>query len=76
VDAAHQIIVAAELGNHAADNHGLPILLDAVQRNLGRLPEQVLADAGFRGEAVFAAVSQKPCEVIVALGREGRQQAT
>jgi len=76
VDAAHQIIVAAELGSNAADNHGLPILLDAVQKNLGRLPEQVLADAGFRGEAVFDAVSQKPCEVIVALGREGRAQAT
>lgn len=75
VDAEHQIIVAAELGNNAADNHGLPILLDAVQKNLGRLPEQVLADTGFRGEAVFEAVSQKACEVLVALGREGREQA-
>jgi hypothetical protein len=75
VDAEHQIIVAAELGNNAADNHGLPILLDAVQKNLGRLPEQVLADTGFRGEAVFEAVSQKTCEVLVALGREGRAQA-
>ncbi len=46
-----------------------------MQKNLGRLPEQVLADTGFRAEAVFEVVSQKPCEVLVALGREGREQA-
>jgi hypothetical protein len=75
VDAEHQIIIAAELGNSAADNHGLPILLDAVQETLGELPGQALADAGFRGEEVFAAVSEVPCEVVVALGREGREHA-
>jgi len=75
VDAEHQIIIAAELGNNAADNHGLPILLDAVKATLGELPGQALADAGFRGEEVFAALSTVPCEVVVALGREGRERA-
>ena len=46
-----------------------------MQKNLDRLPEQVLADTGFRAEAVFEVASQKPCEVLVALGREGREQA-
>lgn len=75
VDAEHQIIIAAELGNNAADNHGLPILLDAVQETLGVLPTQALADSGFRSEEVFAQLSEKPCELVVALGREGRRQA-
>jgi transposase len=76
VDAEHQIIVAAELGNNAADNHGLPILLQAVQETLGELPAQALADAGFRSEAVLAQLNELPCDVVVALGREGRAQAT
>lgn len=42
------------------------------------LPTKVLADAGFRSEAVLATLSESPCEVIVALGREreGRAAAT
>ncbi|MGO9446296.1 MAG: transposase [Thiobacillaceae bacterium] len=46
-------MVAAELSNNAADNDRLPVLLDAVEANLEAAPEQVLADAGFRSEAVF-----------------------
>ncbi|MBT4396396.1 MAG: IS1182 family transposase [Acidiferrobacteraceae bacterium] len=75
VDAEHQIIVAAELGNNAADNHGLPIMLNAVQVTLDRLPTQALADAGFRGEDVLEALSGVDCDVIVSLGREGRNTA-
>jgi len=75
VDATHQIIVAAELTNNAADNDRLPPLLQAVVANTGTLPQQTLADAGFRGEAALAKVADLPVEVIVALGREGRDQA-
>jgi hypothetical protein len=74
VDAAHQIIVAAELTNNAADSDRLPPLLQAVAANTGTLPQQALADAGFRSEAALAKVADLPCEVIVALGREGRDQ--
>src|SRR5882672_153852 len=74
VDAEHQIIVAAELSNNAADNDRLPALLDAVQSTAGSLPQQALADAGFRAEASFEKRAAMPCEVIVALGREGRTQ--
>jgi len=71
-DTAH-IIVAAELTNVGADSTRLPHLLDAVQKTAGELPGQVLADAGFRSEAVFEALKEHPTELVVALGREGKK---
>ena len=75
VDAAAQIIVAAELTNCAADNAELPAMLEAVQRNTAGVPQVVLADAGYRSEAVLAQLSQHKVELIVALGREGKRQS-
>lgn len=72
VDEAAQIVVAAELGNNAADSDRLPVLLAAVKANVGEDPQQVLADAGFRSEAVFEQLKNSPSELIVALGREGK----
>ena len=51
-DTAH-IIVAAELGNCAADVGELPRVLHAVKGNVGAYPTQTLADAGYRSETVF-----------------------
>jgi hypothetical protein len=73
VDAHAQIIVAAELSNNGADNDRLPVLLQAVQDTLGAVPELALADAGFRAEDVFEQLAAHPTEIIVALGREGRE---
>ncbi len=70
VDAEHQIIVAAELTNCAADSQALLGMLAAVQANTGEMPAQTLADAGFRSEAVLAKVADHHGDVIVALGRE------
>ena len=75
VDAKHQIIVGAELTNNAADSDRLPALLTAVKANLGELPQQVLADAGFRSEAALEKLSGISCQVIIALGRKGCEQA-
>ena len=75
VDAQRQIIVAAELTDCAADSGQLPVMVEAVSRNLGALPETMLADAGYRGEAALEQLADTSCEVIVALGREGREQA-
>lgn len=75
VDAERQIIVAAELSNNAADSDRLPDLLAAVQTNLKQSPNQTLADAGFRSEATLAKLADHPSNLIVALGREGRQDA-
>jgi hypothetical protein len=71
-DTAH-IIVAAELTNSGADSTHLPPLLDAVKQTAGADPQQVLADAGFRSEAVFEKLKDRPVELIVALGREGKK---
>ena len=72
-DQAH-IIVAAELTNNAADSGQLVPLLEAVRDSTGELPAQLLADAGFRSEAQFELLAHTPVELIVALGREGKQQ--
>jgi len=76
VDAHRQIIVAADLTHCAADSGELPGMLDAVTRNTGCHPEVALADAGYRSEAVLAQLSASPTRAIVALGREGKKQAS
>ena len=45
-----------------------------MQDNLGTAPAQALADTGYRSEAVFAQCAGGPTELVVALGREGKQQ--
>ncbi len=69
-DTAH-IIVAAELINNASDARELPAMLEAVKNALGVYPEQTLADAGYRSEAMFQALAGRT-ELIVAIGREGK----
>lgn len=73
VDAAAHIIVAAELTNNASDAAELPTMLQAVENNLGTLPEQALADTGYKAEAVFEQLAGSRCDLVVALGREGKQ---
>ena len=75
VDSHRQIVVAAELTNRGADNAELPVMLAAVKHNTGRDAELALADAGYRSEAVFEHLASSSTELVVALGREGRQQA-
>jgi len=74
VDATAHIIVAAELTNNASDAGELPTMLRATEANVGAVPQQVLADTGYKSEAVFEALAGSNCEVIVALGREGKAQ--
>ena len=71
-DTAH-IIVAAELTNSCADSQQLPKVLAAVKQNTGADPQQVVADADYRAEAVFEMLREHPADLIVALGREGQQ---
>jgi transposase len=69
-DTAH-IIVAAELINNASDVRELPTMVEAVKDTLGAYPEQTLADAGYRSEAVFEALADRT-DLVVAIGREGK----
>lgn len=75
VDAQAQIIVAAELTNCAGDAAMLPTMLQAAQSNTGGSPQVLLADAGYRSEAVLAQLDGLGVEVIVAMGREGKRLA-
>ena len=77
VDETAHIIVAAEVVNTSSDVQQLPMVLDAVKANTGAVPSQVLADAGYRSEAVMAelAATQPDTELVIALGREGKALA-
>lgn len=75
VDATAHIIVAAELGNNAADVGQLVPMLNAVKVNTGRTPEQALADAGYRSEDNFQALAGSSVDLVVAMGREGKRCA-
>ncbi|SCK55121.1 Transposase [Variovorax sp. HW608] len=75
VDGAAHIIVAAELGNNAADVGQLVPMLKAVKDNTGMVPEQALADAGYRSESNFEALADSPTDLVVAMGREGKRCA-
>jgi transposase/IS5 family transposase len=74
VDEAAHIIVAAEVVNTSSDVQQLPMVLKAVKEHTGSPAAQVLADAGYRSEAVMAelATSQPDTELVIALGREGK----
>ena len=74
VDETAHIIVAAELTNCGSDAGELPELLRAVRANLAQAPQQVLADTGYRSEEVFAKLANCGTELVVSLGREGKQQ--
>ena len=74
VDETAHIIVAAEVVNTSSDVQQLPMVLSAVKANTGSSATQVLADAGYRSDAVMAelATTQPDTELVIALGREGK----
>ena len=75
VDDTAQIIVAAELSNNAADSAQLLPMLNAINDVLGSVPGQTLADADYRSDQTFEQAQDNEAELVVALGREGKQQA-
>jgi transposase len=74
VDGESQLIVANGLTNNAADNGELLPMVEAVRDNLGELPQQVVADSGYRSEQAFGGLEEKGVEGLVALGREGKDR--
>jgi transposase len=72
VDETSQIIVATGLTNCAADNAELLPLLDQAHATLGEYPGEVLADAGYRGEATFQTLEARAIIAYVSLGHETR----
>jgi hypothetical protein len=76
VDEATQLIVATGLTNCAADNGELLPLLNRANATLGGEPPEVLADAGYRGEATFQTLETRQITGYISLGREGKPDAT
>jgi transposase len=75
VDEAHQLIVAVELTNSAADNTQLIPMVEATQATAEELPGQILADAGYRSAANFEYLESKNVDGVIAFGREGKADA-
>jgi transposase len=72
VDETTQLIVATGLTNCAADNAELLPLIDRVEATLGGAPPEVLADAGYRGEATFQTLETRGITAYISLGHEAR----
>ena len=76
VEGGSQLIIANGLTSNAADNGELLPMVQAVEKNLGQLPQRVLVDSGYRSEQGLASLEQMGVEALVALGREGKDQTT
>ncbi len=75
VDEEHQIIVAVGVTNCAADNAQLIPMVEATEATAGQLPQQVLADAGYRSAANFEQLEAINVDGVIAFGREGKAEA-
>jgi hypothetical protein len=69
VDAEAQIIVAQDVTQSAVDCAQLLPMIDAIETNFGRKPEQLSADAGYCSEANLEALESRNIDAYVATGR-------
>ena len=69
VDGEAQIIVAHDVTQSAVDHGQLVPMIDAIETNLGRKPEQLSADCGYCSEANLAALENRSIDGYVATGR-------
>ena len=76
VDGEEQIIVAAEVGQNAADVRQLIPMIDQAIENTGVEPSLVLADAGYRSEENFRKLEALDIEGLIPLGKEGKNKAS
>ena len=73
VDGESRLILAAQVTQNGADHDELLPVLEEVRANVGRLPQRVLADAGYRSEENFQSLEAAAIDAYVALGREGKK---
>ena len=72
VDQAHQIIVAVAVTNNPSDSAQLIPMIDATEAVIDQIPEQVVADAGYRSDENFERLEARKVDAVIALGREGK----
>ena len=69
VDAAFQVIVAADLTQCAADAPSLLPMLEQTDANCERLPGQLLADSGYCAEESLKTLAEMDIDALIATGR-------
>jgi transposase len=74
VDSSHQVIVAAELSNQAADAPQLPSLYQQIHENTGRYPDEVSADAGYWSKQNLRVIEASGAEAFIAPGKVKHDQ--
>lgn len=70
VDAADQVIVAADVTAQQNDSAQLAPMIEQVEANTGEKPVQVSADAGYCSEDNIAVLEEKKIDGYVATGRQ------
>ena len=70
VDHANQIIVACDVGTSSADNPQLIPMVEQIVANMGAVPNEFSADAGYSAEANLAALEALGIDAYVAAGRQ------
>lgn len=70
VEAGSQMIVAAEVTQETNDKKQLMPMVEAIEKECGDSPDDVLADTGYRSEEAFLKLEEKQIIGYVALGRE------
>ena len=75
-DAAHSLIVGVSVTQSANDEGQLLPALDEVKRNLGRLPQQVVADAGFTTRETILEMAERQIDFLGATEEPGKHRPT
>jgi transposase len=75
VDAAQKIIVGIELTQSSSDSGLLHPAMEQVKENMGRYPEQVVADGGFTNQASITEMKQSPMDFYGSLAEAEVRQA-
>jgi len=69
VDSQSQVIVAKEVTNQASDAVHLPDMVEKIATNVGRLPQELSADAGYASEGNLIWLQEQKVEGFIAIGR-------
>ncbi|HEV2234596.1 MAG TPA: IS1182 family transposase [Terriglobia bacterium] len=72
-DAAHSLIVGVSVTQSPNDEGQLPGAMDEVNRNLGRLPRQVVVDAGFTTRETILEMAERKVDLIGAMMEAGER---
>jgi len=75
VDDTAQVIVATDLSVEATDTRSLPDLVEQVERNTGRRPKRLLADAGYLSDDNLAHLAARGIDAYVAVRRDRHSTA-